>query len=820
MSVYEFGSFSLNVSERSLVRRGRLLKLPHKPFDVLTLLVENNDRVVTKEELIQTIWRDKIVEESNLTVALTTIRKLLGDDRRQPKYIVTLHRHGYRFIAEVRQVQRAGINSVAVLPFTFDRKRPDSRYLADALTESLIHSLSSLHNIKVVSLSAVLSCTEKEIDAVNIASTLRVNSIVNGRITLHGEDVTISVDLLDHGGEELVWGKQYHCQITDVLPTQHAIFRKLAEELNRDRWSHVRNEGALCITKVNEQSESCEAQRSYRTGRYLWSHQTKDALQQAIQCFRRSTEIDPHYAPAYMATVDCYLRLCSNYFLPPDLSPALHGVVADDLSREKQASLRLRDEWDAATGDRETRRAGEFTSTMPDAKRWHAAAIFCRAVYEEALHKREQGEGATQVRQNPPRFLPITLSEDVQIACIIARDQVEVGNIDAAYLMLHRWYTLGEWPRVEGLNPQLTADLLLTTGLLAGRYASSRLLPWGQKHAEALLNGAIGFFEQLRLKPRAGEARSELGRCYDREGMFDLARATFLSALQDMPLEYAELRSRTLVRLAFAEMKVGHLREALKRLEEASEIVGWAGSSVADFYHIEMSTTLGELSIAERSQKHLEQACKHYELALSSSKAVGHHRRTAVLENNHGYLMLAFGRLEEAESALMRARALFRHFAEPCPQLDETLARFHLEINRIDLAEETIVQSVSNLERAGEDALLAESLRTQGRILCKLGRHREAKSVLDRAYQIARNCGDTEGAGLALLITIEELSEHLGHEERLELLTPLRPLLVQSQRTAVLERLEKLPSTKYSLQTERVSVVNEFELRKLHGSRK
>ena len=791
MSVYEFGSFSLNVGERSLLRRGRFLKLPHKPFDVLTLLVENNERVVTKEELIETIWRDKIVEESNLTVALTTIRRLLGDDKRQPKYIVTLHRHGYRFIADVRQVQHAGINSVAVLPFIFDHKRPDSRYLGEALTESLIYNLSGLHNIKVVSLSAVLSYKEKEIDAVKIASTLRVNAIVHGRITLEGEDVTISVDLLDHGGKELVWGKQYHCQMTDVLPTQHDIFRKIAEELNRDRWRDIGNEGALCITKINEHSESCEAQRTYRTGRYLWSHQTKDALQQAIQCFRRSTEIDPHYVPAYVAIVDCYLRLSSNYFLPPDLSPALQGVVADDLSRE--ASLRLRDEWDAATGDREIRRAGEFKSNMPDAKRWHAAGIFCRAVYEELVHKPEECEGATRFQQNPPRFLPITLSEDVQIACIIARDQVEVGNIDAAYLMLHRWYTLGAWPRVEGLSPQLTADLLLTTGLLAGRYASSRLLPRGQKHAEGLLNAAIGFFEQLRLKPRAGEARSELGRCYDREGMFDLARATFLSALQDIPLEYAELRSRTLLRLAFAEMKVGHLREALKRLEEASEIVAWAGSSVADFYHIEMSTTLGELAIAERSQKYLEQACKHYEQALSSSEAVGHHRRTAVLENNHGYLMLAFGRLEEAESALMRAQALFRHFAEPCPQLDETLARFHLEINRIDLAEETIVQSVSNLERAGEDALLAESLRTHGQILCKLGRHREARRVLDRAYQIAENCGDTEGAGLALLIIIEELSEHLGDEEWLELLTPLRPLLGQSQRTAVLERLKNYP---------------------------
>jgi tetratricopeptide (TPR) repeat protein len=271
--------------------------------------------------------------------------------------------------------------------------------------------------------------------------------------------------------------------------------------------------------------------------------------------------------------------------------------------------------------------------------------------------------------------------------------------------------------------------------------------------------------------------------------MFDLARTNLLAALKELPAEDLELRSHTLLWLAFAEMKAGRLLDSLARLNEASEIVALTGPSNTDFFHTEMSTTLGELAIAEHSDEYFDKACEHYKQALLRSEAVGHHRRTAVLESNHGHLLLAFRRLQEAEFPLVRARKLFDHFSDRCPQLDETLARFHLEVGRLDVAKEVIIRSVATLETGGEEAVLAESLRTHGRILGKLGRHRAAKRVLDRAYQVAERCGDSEGAGLALLIVMEELSEQLQEDERMEMATTLRRLLGQSQRTSVLERL-------------------------------
>ena len=98
---------------------------------------------------------------------------------------------------------------------------------------------------------------------------------------------------------------------------------------------------------------------------------------------------------------------------------------------------------------------------------------------------------------------------------------------------------------------------------------------------------------------------------------------------------------------------------------------------------------------------------------------------------------------------------------------------------------------MNTLETGGQDAHLAESLTTQGRILCRLGRQREAKRVLERAYTVAEHCGDREGAACALLTKVEEMCEQLDDEERLELGSRLDQLLAHAQRASTLDRLRK-----------------------------
>src|SRR6266496_2039443 len=103
--VYEFDNYRLDAGERQLLRDGQSVSLPGKAFDLLVVLVENRGRLVGKDELYQSVWPEQIVEESNLTVQMSALRKALGERKPQPRYIVTVPGHGYRFVGEVMNLE-------------------------------------------------------------------------------------------------------------------------------------------------------------------------------------------------------------------------------------------------------------------------------------------------------------------------------------------------------------------------------------------------------------------------------------------------------------------------------------------------------------------------------------------------------------------------------------------------------------------------------------------------------------------------------------------------------------------------------------------
>ena len=172
---------------------------------------------------------------------------------------------------------------------------------------------------------------------------------------------------------------------------------------------------------------------------------------------------------------------------------------------------------------------------------------------------------------------------------------------------------------------------------------------------------------------------------------------------------------------------------------------------------------------------------------------MGNHRYAAVVENNHGYLLLTIGDLSEAEAHLSRARKLFDSLRDPVcrAQVDETLARLHLAAKRYHLAEKVIARAIETLEIGAQEAILSEALTTQGVVLARLGRYREAKWVFDRGSQLAERCGDSDGAGRALLIMVEEMCRSLSEDELEEIALRLKKFLRHSQQSATQERLRK-----------------------------
>ena len=154
---YEFGSFRMDPHER-VVRCGKkLLPLTPKVFDILLVLLQNPGRILTKEEIMKQVWPDTIVEESNLARNVSTLRKALGEEPDRPQFIETIPWRGYRFVAEVRKSREdaEAIDSLAVLPFINECQDPAAEYLSDGITESLIHKLSLLSNLKVMSRNSV-----------------------------------------------------------------------------------------------------------------------------------------------------------------------------------------------------------------------------------------------------------------------------------------------------------------------------------------------------------------------------------------------------------------------------------------------------------------------------------------------------------------------------------------------------------------------------------------------------------------------------------------------------------------------------------------
>lgn len=830
---YEFEQYRLDPTQRLLTRDGQSIPLTPKATDILLILLKHAGQVVEKEKLINEVWPDTFVEESNVTQNIFTLRRALQDDSTGPKYIETVARRGYRFVAPVRKIQAkpasteadesqliassvtsAGQSPIlAVMAFTSTTGDNQFQYLAEGIPESIINSFSGLSQLRVISRSTAFRYKNREFDPHIIGQKLGADAVLVGKISAFERDLSISVELVDVATGWQLWGDTFAGERENIFEIQDQITRQVSRALK------------LPLTREDEKrvarryTESATAYQAYLEGRYHWSKYTRVGIENAIVHFGRAIDLDPNYALAYAGIVDCYLRLATNYLPPEDAvteesieaetsildvdEKRADSVVADEISSggRAQERVKLRHEWDWKGAERELRRANELKTDYPAAHQWHAAYIFAREIFLKSL--KETGERPRE--PHLPQFsrhsvrlpsqissLELTTNERAQVFCAVAREQIDSGNFDAACVMLQPWWSWGNWPMIDDLRQESCADLLFTAGALAGCVASARQIPKGQKHGEALLNGAIALFESLGAKGRAAESRIELGLCYYRQGLFDLGRSTFVSTLSSLSTDWRELRSLCLVRLASLERHAGRFHDALSRLSEAALTSGPLGPWATGRCHLEFASTYRHLASLENADSHYESALKYYQEALNEFEAIGNHRLAAITENNLGYMLIDVDQLDAAEVRLLRAREMLASFNDRVrgAQVNDTLAKLYMAQGRFALAENVAQSAISVLEEGDEDALLAEALTTFGLILCKMNRYREAKGVLNRAHRVAERCGDVEGAGQAIVI-LGEMVKELDFEERQELKFQVKKLLESTERLAVRERLEQ-----------------------------
>jgi TolB-like protein len=195
---------------------------------------------------------------------------------------------------------KPGTTSIAVLPFANETGDANAEYLSDGISESLTNSLSQLPGVKVAARSSAFKYKGKDSDLQEVARALGVGAILTGKVTQRGENLSISVELVDASDKTQIWGEQYDRKMSDLLEIQREIAREIVARLKL-KVSSEANEPAKHYTDSNE------AYQLYLKGRFYWNKRTAEALQKSIEYFNQAIDKDPRFALAYAGLADSYV---------------------------------------------------------------------------------------------------------------------------------------------------------------------------------------------------------------------------------------------------------------------------------------------------------------------------------------------------------------------------------------------------------------------------------------------------------------------------------------------------------------------------------
>ncbi len=280
------------------------------------------------------------------------------------------------------------IESVAVLPFVNADENPETEILADGLTEDVINSLIQLSNLTVRPRNAVFRYKRRDVDPQTAGRELEVEAILIGQMSRRGDDITISLQLIDVRENRQLWGERYQRKFADILRTQEEIARKVSENLR------------LRLSSADEQqlakryTDDTEAYLAYTRGRHLWNRRRREDFEKAIGYFNQAIEKDPNYARAYSGLADCYIAMTTVGVIAPSegfpkaKEAAKKALAIDNTLAEPHTSLAhitWLHEWDWAGGEEGFKRALKLNPKYETAHQWYATYLSAMGRHEEAI---------------------------------------------------------------------------------------------------------------------------------------------------------------------------------------------------------------------------------------------------------------------------------------------------------------------------------------------------------------------------------------------------------------------------------------------------
>jgi TolB-like protein len=328
-----FGDYVIDSAKRELRRGAEPIALEPQVFDVLLYLVQNRERVVTKDDLIATVWNGRIVSESTLTSRITAARKAIGDSGEHQRLIKTYARKGFRFMGEVRavgegeeglgQLKQAaaapsvssasskagdekarvaakvgalkwgGRPSVAVLPFTNLSGDPQQDYFSDGITEDIITALSKYRSLAVIARNSSFAFKGTGSDVRRVGLTLGADYLVEGSVRKLDQRLRVSAQLVETEGGYQLWAERYDRELQDLFRLQDEITTTIAARIEPEV-------GAAERSRIERKTEpALHAWNFFRLGTKHFYKSTAADNQEAQRLFRRAIELDPMLAETY-----------------------------------------------------------------------------------------------------------------------------------------------------------------------------------------------------------------------------------------------------------------------------------------------------------------------------------------------------------------------------------------------------------------------------------------------------------------------------------------------------------------------------------------
>jgi TolB-like protein/Tfp pilus assembly protein PilF len=333
---FQFGDFELDLSAYKLRRSGQAVHLERRPMDLLILLVQRHNQLVSRAEIAKCLWNPGVFvdAETGVNTAIRKLRQALRDSPESPAFVETISGKGYRFIAPVNALflthRQEAIESLAVLPFVNECGDPGVDYLSEGITEDLINSLSQISDLRVMARGTVFRYRGKDIDPHKAGKDLHVHAVVWGRLLQRANIMIVRAELIDLATGAQLWSGQFNRKAEDIFALQEDLSREISEKLRLQLTSDEKKR----LTK--RYTEDASAYRLYLKGRYYWNKRNPEDVGKAIEHFRQALDQDPGYSLAYAGIADSFAHLpLFSVIAPWEAMPKAKAAAAKGLEIDK-----------------------------------------------------------------------------------------------------------------------------------------------------------------------------------------------------------------------------------------------------------------------------------------------------------------------------------------------------------------------------------------------------------------------------------------------------------------------------------------------------